>query len=177
MYGCLILQNKEIPMIESGQYVTVHYTGTLENGDTFDSTEGREPFEFRIGDGLVIPKFEETVRGMAIDEEKQISIKSADAYGDYRDDLTQRVPVSDINQYLEPKQGLVIQVMLSDGSHAPALIKDVTAEEVMLDFNHPLAGSDLNFNLKLVAINSEPTQNHECSDGCEDDCSCSCGKD
>lgn len=173
---------KEKIMIENGQFVLVHYTGTLADGDTFDSTEGREPFEFQIGESLVIPSFENAIKEMAIDEERTIHIKAADAYGERRDDLSQQVPLTDVNQYLDPKEGMVIQVMLSDGNHAPAVIKEVTAETVTLDFNHPLAGKDLSFTLKLVGVNSEPTQEHGCGCGDEecgdDDCEsggCGCG--
>ncbi|HEY1405830.1 MAG TPA: FKBP-type peptidyl-prolyl cis-trans isomerase, partial [Spirochaetota bacterium] len=95
-------------MIESGQFASVHYIGTLGNGEEFDSTEGREPFEFEIGAGMVLPSFEEAVRSMSIDEEKSIHIKAADAYGDHRADLSQTVPLTDVNQYLDPKEGMVI---------------------------------------------------------------------
>lgn len=175
---------KEKNMIENGQFALVHYTGTLADGEMFDTTVGRDPFEFQIGESLVIPSFEDAIKAMEINEEKTINVKAADAYGERRDDLTQQVPLTDVSQYLEPKEGMVIQVMLNDGNHAPAVIKEITADTVTLDFNHPLAGKDLTFNLKLVGVNNEPTQDHGCDCGCEDeDCDdegcghggCGCG--
>jgi FKBP-type peptidyl-prolyl cis-trans isomerase 2 len=157
-------------MIENGQFALIHYTGTLANGEIFDTTEGREPFEFEIGGGFVIPAFEDAIKAMAVNDEKEIFIKSADAYGNHNPEMTQTVPLEDVKQHLTPEKGMVIQVMLSNGQHTPARITDVTAESVILDFNHPLAGEDLNFKLKLVGINDEATMKEEC--GCGDDCGC-----
>jgi peptidylprolyl isomerase len=178
--------NKEIIMIQNGQFALVHYTGTLSDGDIFDSTEGREPFEFEIGCGLVIPAFEDAIKGMNVNEEKEIFIKTADAYGEHRPDMTQTVPLSEVSQYLTPEKDMVIQVMLSNGQHAPAKIQEVTETDVILDFNHPLAGQDLNFKLKLIGVSNEPTQEQECGEDCgceenacgegEGECGCGCGK-
>jgi peptidylprolyl isomerase len=162
-------------MIQNGQFATVHYTGTLADGEIFDSTDGREPFEFEIGQGRVIPAFEDTIKNMNPGEEKNLNISAGDAYGEYREDLTQRVPLSDVKQFLEPTAGMVIQVMLSDNNNAPALIKEVTAEEVVLDFNHPLAGKDLTFKLNLVSVNDVATQDHSCDDENCESCGGTCG--
>jgi len=162
-------------MIQNGQFVTVHYTGTLPDGEVFDSTEGHDPFEFEIGCGYVIPAFEDTIKNMNINDEKDLFVTASDAYGNYRDDLIQRVPIAEISQYLTPEKGTVIQVMLSDNQHAPALIKDVTDTEVVLDFNHPLAGKDLSFKLKLTGITDEPTQETECDDEDCETCGSGCG--
>lgn len=165
--------------MENGRFVQVHYTGTLANGDIFDSSADREPLEFEIGAGMVIPAFEEAVKAMKIDEEKKIHITAADAYGVYREEMTQRVPIADVKEHLVPEPGIVLEVMLQDGSRASALVKDVTETEVVLDFNHPLAGQDLTFELKLVGTTDEATQTSEC--GCGDDeegggcSSCGCG--
>jgi FKBP-type peptidyl-prolyl cis-trans isomerase 2 len=162
-------------MIQKGQFVTVHYTGKLSDGEIFDSTEGRDPFEFEIGCGFVIPAFEDTIAKMKINDETDLFVKASDAYGDYRDDLIQRVPIAEVSQYLTPEKGTLIQVMLSEGQHAPALIKDVTDSEVVLDFNHPLAGQDLSFKLKLMGITDEPTQESECDDEDCESCGSGCG--
>ena len=81
-------------MIQNGQFVTVHYTGTLPDGEVFDSTEGHDPFEFEIGCGYVIPAFEDTIKNMNINDEKDLFVTASDAYGNYRDDLIQRVPIA-----------------------------------------------------------------------------------
>ena len=153
-------------MINNGQFALVHYTGTVASGDVFDTTQGREPFEFEIGCGHVIPAFEDAVKSMAINEEKDLFIKAADAYGEYNDEMKQQIPFAEISQFLVPQEGLVIQVMTQEGQHVPATIGKVTEQEVTLDFNHPLAGKDLSFKLKLVGVNDEPTQEHDCGCGC-----------
>ncbi|MGL4369584.1 MAG: FKBP-type peptidyl-prolyl cis-trans isomerase [Spirochaetota bacterium] len=155
-------------MINNGQFALVHYTGTVTNGDVFDTTQGREPFEFEIGQGDVIPAFEDAVKSMAIDEEKEISVKAADAYGEYNEEMKQQIPFAEISQFLVPQEGLVIQVMTQEGQHVPATIFKVTDQDVTLDFNHPLAGKDLTFKLKLVGVNDEATQE-------EEECGCGCG--
>lgn len=159
-------------MITDGLFVSVHYTGTLNDGKVFDSSVERDPLEFQMGSGMVIPAFEEAVKSMAINDEKNIAIKAEDAYGTFREDLIQKVPLQEIKQFLEPVAGMTIEVMMPDGQHAPALIKSVTEEEVLMDFNHPLAGQDLNFTLKLVSVNETAQQADECcSDGeCGDGC-------
>ena len=169
-------------MINNGQFALVDYTGTLPDGVVFDTTTGREPFEFEIGEGSVIPAFEEAIKAMAINEEKELFVKAADAYGEYRDEMKQLVPFAEISQFLAPEKGLVIQVMTQEGQHVPALIAEVTEENVTLDFNHPLAGKDLSFKLKLIGVNDEATQEScGCGGGCGgdkecgSDCSCGCG--
>lgn len=166
-------------MIENGKFVLVDYTGTLNDGQIFDSSEGREPLEFEIGTGAVIPAFEEAVKAMQIDEEKEIDIEAKNAYGEYNNELLQDVPLDEIKKFMEPKEGLTIQVQLANGQQAPALIKTVGESNVQIDFNHPLAGKDLKFKLKLAAINDAATQqqhNHAaggdcgCGDGCDGNC-------
>ena len=172
-------------MIQDGKFALVHYKGTYSDGEVFDSTEGREPFEFETGQEMVIPAFENAVKSMAVDEERTISIKAADAYGERKEDMIQKVPAAEIREFLTPEEGLVIHVMTQDGQQLPARITGVTEQEVTLDFNHPLAGKDLTFTLKLVGVNDEPTQEHgcgcgcggDCGDDCDDDGECSCGCD
>jgi len=174
-------------MIQDGKFALVHYTGTTGEGEMFDTTEGREPFEFEIGQGHVIPSFEDAIKSLAIDEEKEIFIKADDAYGAYNEEMKQKVPLAEISQFLTPEVDLVIQVMTQEGQQIPARIAEVSDEEVTLDFNHPLAGKDLKFQLKLVGVNDAATQehHHSCGCGCEGDCGgecdenseCSCGCD
>ena len=117
-------------MIQDGKFALVHYTGTLSDGEVFDSTDGREPFEFETGQGNVIPAFEEAVKSMAVDEEREISIKAADAYGDYKDDMIQKVPAAEVTEFLTPEVGLIIHVMTQDGQQIPARITGVTVHFV-----------------------------------------------
>ena len=168
-------------MINNGKFAAVHYTGKLSGGEIFDSSENSDPLEFEIGSESVLPEFEKQVISMTIGEEKEFKIDAVNAYGDYNSTYIEKVPLSEMKSFLDPKEGLVIEVMMPDGMHHPAKIKSVTDTEVELDFNHPLAGKDLIFNVKLMEINEEPkysANEHECN--CGDECSCGddgCGEE
>lgn len=145
---------------KSGDKVKVHYTGRLEDGTVFDSSECADdncgcetgPLEFTIGEGQVIPGFERAVEGMSIGETKTVNIPVADAYGTRQDELVAQVPRSDLPQGMSPEVGQQLEVTQEDGSSFPVLVIEVTDDSITLDANHPLAGKDLTFDLKLVAI-------------------------
>jgi len=167
-------------MINNGMFAAVHYTGKLAGGEIFDSSENGDPLEFEIGSESVIPEFEKQIVMMNIGEEKEFLVKAGDAYGEYSDTYIEKVPLSEMKNFLEPKEGLVIEVMMPDGMHHPAKIKSVTESDVELDFNHPLAGKDLMFKVKLVEVNPEAKYNTEeesCGDDCDCDGDCDCGDD
>lgn len=146
---------------KSGDTVKVHYTGRLEDGTVFDSSECADddcgcetgPLEFKLGEGQVIPGFERAVEGMSIGETKTVNIPVADAYGDRQDELVAQVPRSDLPPGMNPEVGQQLEVTQEDGSSFPVLVIDVADDSITLDANHPLAGKDLTFDLKLVAIN------------------------
>lgn len=133
--------------------VKVHYKGTLSNGDIFDSSEGRDPLEFTLGTGQVIPGFDKGIEGMAIDESKTINISSTDAYGDIRKELIQEVPKSHIPEEIKPEIGLQLMSNTPDGQQIPLVVTEIKEETVVVDANHPLAGKDLTFEVTLVGIN------------------------
>ncbi|MBK1723718.1 FKBP-type peptidyl-prolyl cis-trans isomerase [Thiocystis violacea] len=135
-----------------GDTVKIHYTGTLEDGTVFDSTTGSEPIEFRIGDGGIIPGFETAVTGMAIGEQKTVTIAPDSAYGDYNEEMTQQVPRSAIPDDLDLKAGMVLSAESPDGLPISFTVKAFDDEQVTIDGNHPLAGRHLTFALELVAI-------------------------
>jgi FKBP-type peptidyl-prolyl cis-trans isomerase 2 len=137
---------------KEGDKVKVHYTGTLEDGTVFDTSEQREPLEFTVGENMLLQKFEETVSGMEPGEERKVTIAAEDAYGEYREGLTLDVERSQIPDDIQPEVGLMLQVSTVDGGTANVTIVDVDEEKVTLDANHPLAGKDLNFDIKLVEI-------------------------
>ncbi len=145
---------------KAGDTVKVHYTGRLEDGSVFDSSECHDeecgcetgPLEFIIGEGQVIPGFEQAVTGMSIGESKTVTIPVAEAYGDRQDELVAQVPRSDLPPGMDPEVGQQLEVTQEDGSSFPVLVIDVAADSITLDANHPLAGKDLTFDLKLVAI-------------------------
>jgi FKBP-type peptidyl-prolyl cis-trans isomerase 2 len=137
---------------KKGDTACVHYTGRLESGEVFDSSEGGEPLEFQVGSGQVIQGFDEGVSGMTVGDEKTIEIEPADAYGQRVDALVQAVPRAGINLDREPEVGMRLGLQLPDGNEIPVTITEVTNDSITIDANHPLAGQKLIFDLKLVEI-------------------------
>lgn len=137
---------------EQGDTVEVHYTGTLDSGDTFDSSRGREPLEFTVGDGQVIPGFDRAVEGLAVGETREVRLDPEEAYGAPREDLVVGVPRTQFPPEGEPEVGMQVQVQVAPGQNRVARITDVADEEITLDLNHPLAGQALTFDVELVGI-------------------------
>ncbi|MBU2500481.1 peptidylprolyl isomerase [bacterium] len=138
-------------MIEAGKTVKVHYKGTLEDGTVFDSSEGRDPIEFTVGEGSVIPGFEQAVTAMQVDETRTVTIACADAYGEARDEMIGQIPRATLPEDIEPEVGMMLQMNSPEGS-IPVRIIELDEEMLTLDANHPLAGQNLTFELTLVAI-------------------------
>lgn len=138
--------------VQNGDKVKVHYHGKLRSGETFDSSNGRDPLEFTVGSGQVIKGFDEGVRGMQVGDKKTVEIPVADAYGEKEDERMIQFPVNQFPPDMKPEVGM--QLMMSDGSgqQIPVTITEVGTENVVLDANHPLAGHDLIFDLELVSI-------------------------
>lgn len=141
-------------IVEENDTVSLHYTGTLTNGDKFDSSEGRDPLSFEVGSGQVIPGFDKAVVGMKIDETKKFTIPSAEAYGEPNEELVYEVPKTSIPADLKPHEGQRLVSNLEDGRQIPVTITKVSDESITLDANHPLAGQDLTFDIKIVSIDS-----------------------
>ncbi len=137
---------------ENGNTVKVHYTGTLNDGTEFDSSSGREPLEFTIGSGQIIPGFDSGVVGMVVNEKKSIKITAAEAYGDVREELIVNVPKSDLPEDINPQVGMTLEVHTEDGQKLPVFVSDVADDSITIDGNHPLAGQELNFEIELVEI-------------------------
>lgn len=135
-----------------GDTVQIHYTGRLEDGTVFDSSEGRDPLTFKLGDGDVIPGFESAVKGMEKGESKTTEIPADEAYGPRRDDLVLNVGRQEIPEGLDPEVGQHLEMQTQDGQKVPVLVTDVDEEKVELDANHPLAGKDLTFEIELVDV-------------------------
>lgn len=137
---------------EEGNTVKVHYTGTLKNGEVFDSSKDKEPLEFTLGEGQLIPGFEKAVIGMNVGDSTTINIPSAEAYGDSREDLIIAVPKDQLPKEIEPQIGMQLQVNQENGQPVPVRVADITETELKLDANHPLAGEDLTFDIELVNV-------------------------
>ena len=153
---------------KNGDKVRVHYTGRLDNGSIFDSSEGyvdecegdssgcnsrpTEPMEFVIGDGNLIPKFEQAVIGLEPGQRIEVKIASDDAYGPRADEMVAVIERSELPEGISPEEGQQMEVVLQDGTPLPVLVTEVTDNTVTLDANHPLAGMDLSFDIKLMEI-------------------------
>jgi FKBP-type peptidyl-prolyl cis-trans isomerase 2 len=132
--------------------VRVHYTGKLADGEIFDDSKGRDPIEFTLGAGQVIPGFESAVLNMAVSETKTVNIPAAEAYGEQRQELIQSVPISELPEEIKPEVGMQLVSQAPDGQEIPLTITEVHAETITVDANSPLAGKDLTFDLELVEI-------------------------
>jgi len=139
-------------MIEKGQKVKIHYTGTLEDGKQFDSSTGRDPLEFEMGAGMVIPGFESGVADMAVGEKKKINIVAAEAYGEKRDEMIMEFERANLPEDLEPEIGMGLQMQGPQGQAIPVQITAVADETITIDANHPLAGQNLTFELELIEV-------------------------
>ena len=137
--------------MKPGDKVKVHYTGTLDDDSVFDSSEGREPLEFTIGENQVIKGFEDGVKNMKLNEEKTIKIKPADAYGEKNEQLIRSVPREKFPPEVQVGGHLVLKG--PEGQSIPAVVSEIKDDSVIIDLNHPLAGKDLTFKIKVVAVN------------------------
>ena len=138
--------------VKKGDTVKVHYHGKLVNGTTFDSSEGREPLEFEVGSGMVIPGFDEGVTGMAVGDKKTVSIPADEAYGPKQEDMIMEFPRERFPAEMVPEVGMQLNMNNGQGQSFPVVIVEVQESVVILDANHPLAGEDLIFDLELVEI-------------------------
>ena len=136
----------------AGDTVRVHYTGKLDDGSQFDSSAGREPLEFAIGSGQVIPGFDAAVAGMNVGESRSVRIPAEEAYGTRQDELISEVPRSALPADLEPTVGMPLQAQGPDGRVMRLMVVAVADESFTVDGNHPLAGQALNFDIELVEI-------------------------
>lgn len=141
--------------VKNGDTVRVHYTGTLEsNGEEFDSSrrEGRDPLEFTVGAGQVIPGFEAGVLGLEPGGAVVITITPEDGYGPKHEQLVQKVALSDFAEDTPPEVGGMVNLVAPDGDQLPGIITAIEGDDVTLDFNHPLAGETLVFDIEIVEL-------------------------
>ena len=137
---------------KSGDTVKIHYTGTLDDGTQFDSSQGRDPLEFEVGSGQVIPGFDKAVEGMTVGDSKSVRIEADDAYGPRHEQLIQQVERSVLPDDLNPETGMALQSSSPDGQVTQFMVTEVTDETITVDANHPLAGHALSFDIELVDI-------------------------
>ncbi|MFC1919995.1 FKBP-type peptidyl-prolyl cis-trans isomerase [Chloroflexota bacterium] len=146
--GC----SSTIPQAETGDVVKVHYTGRLQDDTVFDSSVGSEPLKFTLGQGQVIPGFEQAVIGMQVGESRIVNIPADQAYGPYRDDMALKVERDKLPADIDPKVGMQLQVNQGAGRIMVVTIIEVSETTIKIDANHPLAGQDLTFDIELIEI-------------------------
>jgi peptidylprolyl isomerase len=135
-----------------GDTVKIHYKGLLEDGTVFDTSEDGDPIEFTIGEGTVIPGFEDAVIGMSAGQKKSEKIEADRAYGQHRPDLVFTIDREQLPQGTNVAVGDFLRIGFTDGESASVQVAELNDVKITLDANHPLAGKDLTFDLTLVAI-------------------------
>jgi peptidylprolyl isomerase len=139
-------------VVKNGDKVSVTYTGSLDNEVIFDSTDNREPLMFIVGNGDLLPQFEESVIGMKAGDSKTVKIASENAYGKYSDEYVFEVPAKEFPEEIPLEPGTPLQMQQEDGRITVVKIKEIKGDNVKIDANHPLAGQDLTFKITLVEI-------------------------
>lgn len=139
--------------IKSGDTVRIHYTGTLADGTVFDSSEGREPLEFQVGSGQIIPGLDQALPGMTTGEKKVVNIEPEDAYGPVHEEARQSVPRAQIPAEIPLEVGIQLQMQTPDGRAMPVTVVEISDDSVLLDANHGLAGKTLTFDFEIVSVN------------------------
>lgn len=137
---------------QAGNTIRMHYTGTFSDGAVFDSSEGRDPLEFQLGAGQIIPGLDRAIAGMTVGEKKQVTVAPADAYGERDDTRIQEVPRAQLPEDLPTEPGTQLAMRTPEGHTMPVTVAAATDDTVTLDANHPLAGRELTFDVEIVEI-------------------------
>ncbi len=138
--------------VKTGDTVRIHYTGILDDGTRFDSSEGRDPLQFEVGSGQIIPGLDEALPGMVVGDKKTVNVPAEAAYGAVDPNARQEVPREQIPADIPLDPGTQLQMRTPDGRAMPVTVAEVTETVVTLDANHPLAGKDLTFDIELVSV-------------------------
>ena len=158
--------------VASGLFVSVSYTGTLVDGEVFDSNVDSIPLEYQAGAGQMIKGFDEAVMGMALNEEKKFTLQPEDAYGHRDENGIQEFPRANVPANMNPEVGDTVTFSTPDGQQIPARLIKMDDANLIFDLNHPLAGQSLTFEVKVVGISDHRTQEPQ---GCGSGCDCSSG--
>jgi peptidylprolyl isomerase len=152
--------------VKNGMYVQVHYEGTLQDGETFDTSRGGQPMEIKIGDGQIIQGFEEALMGMETSEKKKFTLAPDKAYGERDESLERSFDRSQVPPEMNLKVGDTVGLHTAQGHQVPVQVKSVDDQKVVVDLNHPLAGQTLTFDIEVIGVTDQPTQVG---------CGCGCG--
>lgn len=141
-------------LVENGNHVKVSYIGTLADGAVFDKSAEDSPLEFTIGGGEVLPHFENEIVGMKLNEKKKFTINAKNAYGEWSEKLIREIPRSALNEAFAPEKGVLIKLQDKQGQSLAGKIVELSEKTISIDFNHPLAGKDLTFEIEVIGIES-----------------------
>jgi peptidylprolyl isomerase len=147
-----MIEKEGLTMAKKGDKVKVHYTGKLNDGAVFDSSEGREPLEFTLGEGSMIRGFENAVYGMEVGQSKTVTIPSLEAYGPHKDGLVMTFDRTQLPPGMSPRVGDQLQMQTPSGGAAVVTVSAASEKNITVDANHPLAGKDLTFEIRLVEV-------------------------
>ena len=137
--------------IQKGSVVTLHYTGTLEDGTEFDSSQGRDPLTFTVGEEMLIPGFENGVEGHEKGDTFSVTVSPEDGYGEYSEELVFQVPLDQVPEHITPETGMVLELTGEEGDMEVTII-DVAEDHIVLDANHSLAGETLKFDIEILDV-------------------------
>ncbi len=137
--------------VTKGKKVSMEYTLTVE-GKVVDSSEGKAPLSFVQGTGQIISGLERQLEGLVVGDEKIVVVSPKEGYGEINPEAYREVPKTSLPPQMQPQVGMILQMSSPDGQRYPALVREVKADSIIVDFNHPLAGKVLNFKIKIVSI-------------------------
>jgi peptidylprolyl isomerase len=160
--------------VKSGDTISVDYTGKLQSGKVFDTSEGQSPLKFTVGAGMLIKGFDQAVIGMMVGEEKTVVIEPEDGYGLRNDAQYVDVPKMHFPEDIPLVEGMQLQLQDPEGRPVPAIVGEIGEESIRMDLNHYLAGKILEFDIRIVETGLEP-DSHDCGSGCG--CDSGCGSD
>ncbi len=143
--------DKESKVVEEGSKVSIEYTLKLDDGTTADSSEGRAPMVYTQGSNEILPALEAALLGLAVDQSKQVKLSSSDGYGEIDEEAFRQVELSLIPEEAR-EAGTTLVGGAPDGSRRPVRVVEIKDETAVIDFNHPLAGQNLTFDVKIIAV-------------------------
>lgn len=155
LFGVASLSFAADAVVATGKKIKMDYTLTVNN-EQVETSVGKQPLEFVYGDHSIIPGLEKGIEGMKVGEEKTLAIEPKDAYGEVDPKALREFPLSSMPKTPEPKVGMVLEAQAPDGETFPAVISEIKGDKVLLDFNHPLAGKQLTFKVKILDISDAP---------------------
>lgn len=144
-------EKKESAVVQEGSKVSIEYTLTLDGGEVADTNVGRDPLTYQQGAGQLLPALEAEIAGLAVGATKEVALSAEQGYGPVRDELYDTVEASQIPEEAR-SVGAVLVAQAANGQQRQVRVHEVKGDEIVLDLNHPLAGKDLHFAIKVLAI-------------------------